>query len=136
MGAGIIGIGTDLCDIRRIEKALKEHGERFEKRIFTKGERDYARSKSTPANTYAKRFAAKEALAKALSTPDTPDLRWQDVEVKNGASGKPYLVLHGEALERLRAMTPDGRDPVLHLTLTDERRYAQAFVIIEARVKS
>lgn len=129
----IIGIGTDLCDIRRMTEILLKHGKRFEKRIFTKTERDYARRKSTPANTYAKRFAAKEALAKALSTPDTPDLRWQDVEVKNGPSGKPALVLYGEALERLNAMTPEGHEPVLHLTLTDERRYAQAFVIVEAR---
>ena len=131
----IIGIGVDLCDIRRVKKALKKHGARFEERIFTEIERDYARGKSNPSATYAKRWAAKEALAKALSTADSRDLRWQDVEVSNGASGKPSLALYGEALERLAALTPKGHEAVVHLSLTDERRYAQAYVVIETRVK-
>lgn len=132
----IIGIGTDLCDIKRIKKTLDKHGERFEERIFTQGERDYARKKKSPSGTYAKRWAAKEALAKALSTLDSDDLRWQDVEVINGRSGKPALVLHGAAKARLEDMTPDGFEAIVHVTLTDERRYAQAFVVIEARPKA
>lgn len=129
----IIGIGNDLCDIGRIENALKRHGERFKTRIFTDAEQAYCEAKSDNAARYAKRWAAKEALAKALSTADTPDLTWTDVEVTNGASGKPQIALRGAALVRLSEMTPEGYSPNIHLSLSDEPPYAQAFVIIEAR---
>ena len=129
----IIGIGNDLCDIRRIAKVLADHGPRFKTRIFTKAEQIYCDSQSNSANSYAKRWAAKEALAKALSTAQTPNLMWQDVEITNGASGKPQLTLYGAALARLRVMTPDGHEAVLHVSLSDEPPYAQAFIIIEAR---
>lgn len=129
----IIGIGNDLCDIGRIEKALKRHGDRFKTRIFTPSEQAYCEAKSDSAARYAKRWAAKEAFAKALSTADTPDLIWTDVEVTNGVSGKPQITLHGKALGRLSNMTPNGYAPHIHLSLSDEPPYAQAFIIIEAR---
>ncbi len=129
----IIGIGNDLCKIKRIEDVLARFGARFEGRIFTKTERAYAQSKANPAASYAKRFAAKEALAKALSTKTTGHLFWQDVEVNNGASGKPYLILHGAAKARAKDMTPDGYELICHLSLTDEPPFVQAFVVIEAR---
>ena len=128
----IIGIGNDLCDIRRISKTLERHGERFKDRIFTKGEQAYCDAKADPASSYAKRWAAKEALAKALSTATTPDLQWCDVEVTNGTSGKPAIALHGKALARLEDMTPKGARANIHLSLSDEPPYAQAFVLIEA----
>lgn len=129
----IIGIGNDLCDIGRISNALERHGDRFKTRIFTQAEQAYCETSKDSASRYAKRWAAKEALAKALSTADTPDLTWTDVEITNGASGKPHITLHGAALERLSDMTPEGHAPHIHLSLTDEPPYAQAFVIIEAR---
>lgn len=128
----IIGIGNDLCDIRRISKTLGRHGARFKDRIFTKSEQAYCDARKDPASSYAKRWAAKEALAKALSTATTPDLKWRDVEVTNGKSGKPAIVLHGKALARLNEMTPKGAKAHIHLSLSDEPPYAQAFVIIEA----
>lgn len=131
----IIGIGNDLCDISRIERSLSRFGERFKNRIFTQAEQAYADSKANPAASYAKRFAAKEALAKALSTASTGDLNWQDVHITNGASGKPAIELHGAALTRLHDMTPKGYEARIHLSLTDELPYAQAFVVIDAIVK-
>ncbi len=128
----IIGIGNDLCDIRRISKTLGRHGARFKNRIFTSSEQAYCDARCDPAACYAKRWAAKEALAKALSTATTGDLNWQDVEVTNGPSGKPAIILHGAALDRLTGMTPKGVKAAIHLSLTDEPPYAQAFVIIEA----
>lgn len=129
----IIGIGNDLCKISRIEESLARFGTRFEERVFTASERAYAQAKADPAATYAKRFAAKEALAKALSTSFTAHLSWQDVEVINGPSGKPHLRLHGEAKSRAADLTPQECELVCHLSLTDEPPFAQAFVIIEAR---
>ncbi len=126
----ILGIGTDICDIGRIEKSLAKHGDKFEHKIFTKSERDYCAGKAAKAECYAKRFAAKEALAKALSTEDTGWLTWQDVEIKSAPSGKPSITLHGKALERLIEMTPDDHIPTIHLSLSDEPPYALAFVII------
>ena len=128
----IIGIGNDLCDIRRISKTLGRHGARFKDRIFTASEQAYCDAGRVPAARYAKRWAAKEALAKALSTASTGDLNWQDVEVTRGPSGKPAITLHGAAQKRLDAMTPKGMKPAVHLSLSDEPPYAQAFVIIEA----
>lgn len=129
----IIGIGTDLCDIRRIENSLERFGTRFKNRLFTKAEQSYADGKADPAASYAKRFAAKEALAKALSTGDTGHLIWTEVEVINGPSGKPALKLYGRARSRLEQMTPPGEVLNLHLSLSDEPPYALGFVIVESR---
>lgn len=136
----ILGIGNDITDIRRIEKVLARHGERFEKRVFTESERAKAasRRKAGPkiiAGTYAKRFAAKEACSKALGTGLSMGTRWRDMEVINLPTGQPTLHLHGRVKERLEAMTPPGMRPVLHLTLTDEYPLATAMVIISAVAK-
>jgi holo-[acyl-carrier protein] synthase len=128
----IIGIGTDICDIRRIEAMLDKFGERFPVKVFTKGERARSDASSTRASSYAKRFAAKEATAKALAGTDTGALPWQDVEVINHPSGKPEIKLHGTALKRAEARIETGQDWKIHLSLTDDYPYAQAFVIIEA----
>ena len=128
----IIGLGSDLSDIRRIEKTLERHGERFTQRIFTEIERARSERKSDRAASYAKRFAAKEACAKALGTGFRHGVFWRDMGVANLPSGKPTMALTGGALERLKAITPAGHTAVIHLSLTDEHPYAQAFVIIEA----
>ncbi len=129
----ILGIGSDLCDIRRIEKTLERHGERFIRRIFTDIERSRAEHKANRAATYAKRFAAKEACAKALGTGMNRGVFWCDMGVVNQRSGQPTMKLTGGAAERLAALTPLGHEAVIHLTITDEHPYAQAFVVIEAR---
>lgn len=129
----ILGIGSDLCDIRRIEKTLARHGARFTERVFTPIERRRAESKTGVAATYAKRFAAKEACAKALGTGMRRGVFWRDMGVVNQRSGQPTMVLTGGAGERLRALLPGGHEAVIHLTITDEYPYAQAFVVIEAR---
>ena len=129
----IIGIGSDLCDIRRIEKSLERHGERFTHRLFTDVERARAEGRAHPAATYAKRFAAKEACAKALGTGIRSGVFWKDMGVANRPSGQPTMILSGGALERLAAMTPAGHEVVIHLTITDDYPMAQAFVILEAR---
>jgi holo-[acyl-carrier protein] synthase len=129
----IIGIGTDLCDIRRIKTALGRHGQRFKDRIFTKGEQAYCEARKDNASSYAKRWAAKEALAKALSTADTPQLKWLEVEITNGPSGKPHITLSGDAAKQLKDMTPKGQSGHVHLSLSDEPPYALAYVLIEAR---
>ena len=128
----ILGIGTDLVDIRRIEQAIARHGERFINRIYTEVERARAERKQNRIDTYAKRFAAKEACAKALGTGFRKGVFFRDMGVVNLPSGKPTLHLTGGALERLQAITPAGHAAVIHLTLTDDPPYAQAFVIIEA----
>ncbi|MGJ8564148.1 MAG: holo-ACP synthase [Alphaproteobacteria bacterium] len=128
----ILGIGTDLCDIRRIERSIDKYGERFLDRIFTAHERSYCDGKSGKAAYYAKRFAAKEAAAKALARADTGSLSWQDVEVRNDPSGRPTLKLTGGALKRQNENAPKGHDARIHLSLTDDFPYAQAFVIIES----
>jgi len=130
----IIGIGTDICDIRRIETLLDKFGERFPRKAFTKGERERSDTSSTRASSYAKRFAAKEATAKALAGTHTGALSWQDVEVINHPSGKPDILLHGAALQRVEAQIETGQSWKIHLSLTDDYPYAQAFVIIEAFV--
>ncbi|MDR3507720.1 MAG: holo-ACP synthase [Caulobacteraceae bacterium] len=128
----IIGIGSDLCDIRRIDETLNRFGERFTHRIFTDVERARSERKQDRASSYAKRFAAKEACAKALGTGIRGGVFWRDMGVVNLRSGQPTLALTGGAGERLARMTPAGMRAVIHLSLTDDHPYAQAFVIIEA----
>ena len=133
----IIGIGSDLSDIRRIEKTLERFGERFIKRAFTTIERDRSERKVNAqggrAASYAKRFAAKEACAKALGTGvPRRGVHWADMGVVNLRSGKPTMALTGGAALRLAEITPEGMVPVIHLSLTDDHPYAQALVIIEA----
>ncbi|HXA40514.1 MAG TPA: holo-ACP synthase [Phenylobacterium sp.] len=128
----IIGLGSDLSDIRRIEKTLERHGERFTQRLFTEVERTRSERKNDRAASYAKRFAAKEACAKALGTGMRRGVFWRDMGVVNLRSGQPTMALTGGAQARLMEMTPPGHRPVIHLSLTDDHPYAQAFVIIEA----
>lgn len=127
----ILGIGTDICDIRRIEQSIEKHGERFLKKIFTQGERDYCQEKARPAMSFAKRFAAKEAIAKALAGPETGSLPWQSVEVQNDPSGRPIAILNGKALERLNSQIESGYIGHIHLSLSDDFPYATAFAIAE-----
>jgi len=128
----IIGFGADLCDIRRIADALERHGERFPRRLFTPAEREYCDAKTARAASYAKRFAAKEACAKALGVGISHGVGWLDMGVVNLPSGMPTLELTGGAEARLRQITPQGTTARVHLTLTDEEPYAQAMVLIEA----
>lgn len=130
----IIGLGSDLCNIERIEAALARHGDRFERRCFTEIERaKAARRPFTRAGTYAKRFAAKEAFSKAVGTGFYRGVYMKDIGVVNAPSGAPTLQLSGGAANRLAEMVPDGHEAVIHLTLTDDHPWAQAFVVIEAR---
>jgi holo-[acyl-carrier protein] synthase len=129
----IIGIGQDICDIRRIEKTLAQFGDRFVARVFTDEERRKAERRRLQAATYAKRFAAKEACAKALGTGvPRRGVYWKDMGVVNLPTGKPTMSLTGGAAKRLASLTPAGMTTVIHLTITDEYPYAQALVIIEA----
>ena len=128
----ILGIGSDIVDIRRIEEVMGRHGERFLARIFTVCERERAEGRANPAATYAKRFAAKEACAKALGTGMRRGVFWRDLGVVNLPSGRPTMELTGAAFERLRAMTPPGSRPRIDLTISDEWPLAQAFVLISA----
>jgi holo-[acyl-carrier protein] synthase len=128
----ILGIGSDLADIRRIQASLDRFGDRFTHRIFTDLERARAERRAGRAGSYAKRFAAKEACAKALGTGLSQGVFWRDMEVVNLPSGQPTLALRGGAAARLAAMTPEGLTAKLHLSLTDDHPYAQAFVVIEA----
>ena len=128
----ILGLGSDLSDIRRIQASLDRFGDRFRNRIFTELERTRSERKADAAASYAKRFAAKEACAKALGTGMRRGVFWRDMGVINMRSGQPTMALTGGALARLHEMTPAGMRAVIHLTLTDDHPYAQAFVIIEA----
>jgi holo-[acyl-carrier protein] synthase len=128
----ILGVGADLCDIRRIQQSLDRFGDRFRRRCFTELERARSDRKPDPAWSYAKRFAAKEACAKALGTGMRSDVYWRDMGVVNLPSGQPTLALTGNAADRLAQMTPPGHSPRIHLTLSDEHPYALAFVVIEA----
>ncbi|MBR7619757.1 holo-ACP synthase [Phenylobacterium sp. 20VBR1] len=128
----ILGIGSDLSDIRRIQGSLDRFGERFTHRIFTEIERTRSERKPDKASSYAKRFAAKEACAKALGTGMRAGVFWRDMGVVNMRSGQPTMALTNGALARLETMVPAGHKPVIHLSLTDDHPYAQAFVIIEA----
>lgn len=130
----IIAIGSDLCNIERIANSLERFGERFELRVFTEVERaKAARRPYTRAGTYAKRFAAKEAFSKAVGTGFKAGVFMKDIGVVNARSGAPTLALTGGAAARLAAITPAGHEAVVHLTLTDDHPWAQAFVVIEAR---
>ena len=129
----IVGIGSDLCDIRRIEETLERFGERFLARCFTDVERRRSERRAGRAASYAKRFAAKEACAKALGTGLHAGVFWRDMGVVNLPSGKPTMVLTGGAAQRLAEITPPGAQALIHLTITDEGPLAQAFVVIEAR---
>jgi holo-[acyl-carrier protein] synthase len=128
----IVGIGSDLTDIRRIAVTLERFGSRFTQRIFTDTERLRSERKPDVAASYAKRFAAKEACAKALGTGLRRGVFWRDMGVENAKSGRPTLVLSGGAAKRLAELTPAGARAVIHLSLTDDHPYAQAFVVIEA----
>ncbi len=128
----IVGIGSDLTDIRRIAKSLERFGDRFRARVFTDIERARSDRKSDRAASYAKRFAAKEACAKALGTGMRRGVFWRDMGVVNARSGQPTLALTGGAAARLAELTPPGCRAAIHLTLTDDHPYAQAFVVIEA----
>ena len=130
----IIGLGSDLCNIERIQSSLDRFGARFLERVFTDVEQaKAARRPHTMAGTLAKRFAAKEAFSKAVGTGFKKGVFMKDIGVVNAGSGAPTLALTGGAAARLAAMTPDGHESVVHLTLTDDHPWAQAFVVIEAR---
>jgi holo-[acyl-carrier protein] synthase len=129
----ILGIGSDLCDIRRIERSLERFGERFTGRIFTTGEQLKSDRRAARAPSYARRFAAKEACSKALGTGMRQGVFWRDMEVVNLPGGRPTMRLTGGAFERLQAMTPQGYEAFVHVSLTDDPPLAQAFVVIEAR---
>jgi len=130
----IIGLGSDLCNIERIASSLERYGDRFLGRVFTEVERaKAARRPHTIAGTLAKRFAAKEAFSKAVGTGFKAGVFMKDIGVVNAPSGAPTLALTGGAAARLAALTPEGHEAVVHLTMTDDHPWAQAFVIIEAR---
>jgi holo-[acyl-carrier protein] synthase len=128
----IVGIGSDLIDIRRIAKSLERYGERFKARIFTEIEQAKSERRKERAASYAKRFAAKEACAKALGTGLSQGVFWRDMGVVNLPSGKPTMRLTGGAAARLEKLVPPGHRAAVHLTITDDFPLAQAFVIIEA----
>lgn len=128
----ILGIGSDLIDIARIERTIERFGERFLDRIFTEVERGKSDRRANRAASYAKRYAAKEACSKALGTGFRAGVFWRDLGVVNLPSGRPSMVLTGGALDRLRAMTPPGMTARIDLTITDEPPLAQALVIISA----
>ncbi len=129
----IIGLGSDLCNIERIQKSLDRFGDRFTNRVFTDVERAKAQARPfSRAGTYAKRFAAKEAFSKAIGTGFRAGVFMKDIGVVNARSGAPTLALKGAAKTRLEAMIPSGYTARIHLTLTDDHPWAQAFVIIEA----
>ncbi|MCY1708908.1 holo-ACP synthase [Pannonibacter sp. SL95] len=128
----ILGIGSDLCDIRRIEQTLERFGERFAARVFTEIERAKSDRRAERAASYAKRFAAKEACSKALGTGIRMGVAWREMGVVNLPSGRPTLQLTGSAAERLAALTPEGFRPRIDLTITDDYPLAQAFVVISA----
>jgi holo-[acyl-carrier protein] synthase len=128
----ILGIGNDIIDIRRIEKTIDKHGQRFIDRIFTEVEKRKSENRAQRVPSYAKRFAAKEACSKALGTGLSNGVFWRDMGVVNLASGKPTMHLTNGAAAQLARMVPEGKKAVVHLTMTDEYPYAQAVVIIEA----
>jgi len=128
----IIGIGSDLVDVRRIQRTLERHGERFVTRIFTPLERATAERRARRSETYARRFAAKEACAKALGTGLRAGVFWRDMGVVNLPSGRPTMKLTGGALTRLQAITPAGCEARIDVTISDEGPIAQAFVVITA----
>ena len=129
----ILGVGTDLANIDRIAATLARFGDRFRNRVFTPTEQRKAERRKDVAGTYAKRWAAKEACSKALGTGLRMGISWKDMAVSNLPTGQPVIELSGWAKERLDAITPPGHSAVVHVTLTDDHPWAQAFVVIEAR---
>ncbi len=129
----IIGLGTDLCDIRRIEQTLEKFGDRFVQRLYDESEQQAVeRRPQRRASGYAMRFAAKEACAKALGTGFRNGVFWRDMVLGNETSGKPFLTLKGGALARLQVLTPEGMEGRINISLTDEQQLAHAIVIISA----
>jgi len=129
----ILGIGTDLANIERIQGTLDRFGDRFRNRVFTDIEQDKAERRQDTAGTYAKRWAAKEACSKALGTGLAMGISWKDMSVTNLRSGQPVMHVTGWAADRLKLMTPPDHKATIHVTLTDDHPWAQAFVVIEAR---
>lgn len=129
----ILGIGSDLANIERIAGTLERFGDRFKTRVFQDIERRKAEARADVAGTYAKRWAAKEACSKALGTGLAMGISWKDMWVTNLPTGQPVMHVSGWAKERLEAMTPPGHEAIIHVTLTDDHPWAQAFVVIEAR---
>ncbi|MBT6533366.1 MAG: holo-ACP synthase [Marinovum sp.] len=129
----ILGVGTDLANIERIAGVLDRHGDRFRNRVFTETEQRKAERRKDTAGTYAKRWAAKEACSKALGTGLRMGIAWKDMAVRNLRTGQPVMEVSGWAAKRLRDMTPKGHEAIIHVTLTDDHPWAQAFVVIEAR---
>ena len=128
----ILGIGTDICNIERIEGTLERFGDRFRNRVFTEIEQAKAERRKDTAGTYAKRWAAKEACSKALGTGLAMGIAWKDMSVTNLKTGQPMMHVTGWAADRLAEMTPEGHEARIHVTLTDDHPWAQAFVLIEA----
>lgn len=126
----IIGIGTDIVEIERIQRVISAKGQRFLDRIFDPLEQAQAQTRARPDAYYAKRFAAKEACSKALGTGLAKRVQWRDIVVTNSPGGKPVVTLHGAALEHLMSLVPAHKTPVIDISLADEVSYAQAFVII------
>ncbi|MEO1551340.1 MAG: holo-ACP synthase [Pseudomonadota bacterium] len=129
----ILGVGTDLCNIERIEATLARFGDRFRNRVFTEIEQTKAERRADVAGTYAKRWAAKEACSKALGTGLRMGIAWKDMAVSNLRTGQPVMHVTGWAAARLDDLTPEGHEAIIHVTLTDDHPWAQAFVVIEAR---
>ncbi|PWG18514.1 holo-ACP synthase [Salibaculum griseiflavum] len=129
----ILGIGTDLANIERIQGTLDRFGDRFRNRVFTEIEQAKAERRADTAGTYAKRWAAKEACSKALGTGLRMGIAWKDMAVSNLHTGQPVMAVTGWARDRLDEMTPEGHEAIIHVTLTDDHPWAQAFVVIEAR---
>lgn len=132
----ILGIGTDLANIERVEGTLERFGDRFRQRVFTPTELGKAARRRDEAGTLAKRWAAKEACSKALGTGLRMGISWKDMAVSNLRTGQPVMELTGWAAERLASMTPPGHEAIVHVSLTDDHPWAQAFVVIEARPRA
>lgn len=132
----IVGVGTDLADIRRIERTLDRFGERFVNRVFTEIEQARSERRKERTASYAKRWAAKEACSKALGTGLRMGVAWIEMAVDNLPSGQPTMTVTGGAAERLAKLMPEGHEPHIHVTITDDHPYAQAFVVIEALPKA
>ena len=129
----ILGIGTDLANIDRIQGVLSRHGDRFRNRVFTETEQAKASRRKDEAGTYAKRWAAKEACSKALGTGLRMGIAWRDMSVTNLSSGQPVMEVTGWAKNRLDELTPSHHEAFVHVSLTDDHPWAQAYVVIEAR---
>tara|TARA_B100001057_G_scaffold479729_1_gene551732 strand:- start:387 stop:788 length:402 start_codon:yes stop_codon:yes gene_type:complete len=129
----ILGVGTDLANIERIAGVLERHGDRFRNRVFTETEQRKAERRKDVAGTYAKRWAAKEACSKALGTGLRMGISWKDMAVSNLKTGQPVMTVTGWAAKRLIEMTPAGHEVTIHVSLTDDHPWAQAFIVIEAQ---